>query len=340
MAAMSFRSDRERQQQLEDRVSTIENVLSSTIENQLSSFRAECEARQKLEERVKKLEELVRSNENLVREADNIISEAEARLPAQEPAEEQKQEEAQEEKFLDQLNEHIFDKAMWHENINSEDLRKGGLALTKIKEFLDMSYGLLNHIYNRGISDGDTIKVEIFKGNVDHLMAKLGNLTNWSTEEMPNTEEMSAEEEYEGPISENVVFQFPGDTINDVEDIEKVDKEIQEFWDSIPDDFDDELTDDQKQQLYPLLYKKEKLVRDMRARRIDNRRAYFVTRFGLQNNPTPEEINNETMRRLNETLDGTDTQLERLADHIEQEREGPDPRPDLEAEAIPDYLDG
>ena len=51
---------------------------------------------------------------------------------------------------------------------------------------------------------------------------------------------MSAtEEEYEGPISENVEFQFPGDTICDMEDIEEVDKEIKEFWDSIPDDVEE-----------------------------------------------------------------------------------------------------
>ena len=112
----------------------------------------------------------------------------------------------------------------------------------------------------------------------------------------------------------------------------ELDELIDQFWHNNEND-DDRLTDDQKQQLFPLLYKREKLVREVKANR-SARREDFIRRVAgaaADGIVTEHQLENETTRRLNEPYNRTDTQLVRLADQIEEAHDGPDPRPDLEA---------
>ena len=328
------------------------NTQSNDLNEALESFRAECEARKQLEEKVRQLEELVRSNENLVREADNINSEAEARLPTQEPAEEHKQEEAEpnteEDKPFPKIYNHILSKIECGEahTINTHDYNESAKALGKIKTFLDMAYMLFDELVGMCRSNANTV----FAKKVSFLMEKLKELTdgnefldvngdyttsleqampdlctppdmtdNLSTEDTWSTEDTGNDEE-----SEHVQTPEPdfGDSMQELDDLCEVEKEIKAFWEKRNEfwenrSLDSANTDEdiqQLQQLHRLVSRKRELVAAMKANRLANKQEWFRRMFGLDRNPTNEEINTETQNRLGEPYNGDEGQLHRLVD--------------------------
>ena len=142
---------------------------------------------------------------------------------------------------------------------------------------------------------------------------------NLSTEDTWSTEDTGNDEE-----SEHVQTPEPdfGDSMQELDDLCEVEKEIKAFWEKRNEfwenrSLDSANTDEdiqQLQQLHRLVSRKRELVAAMKANRLANKQEWFRRMFGLDRNPTNEEINTETQNRLGEPYNGDEGQLHRLVD--------------------------